>query len=105
MLISVGVLSKGLRPESSSSSESSAWLSSHLVSRPRAPWSLTPQVRILLSLVRAMTCMPPQEIWTTPTSVADSMGLRRGRLTSMTTLPSMRLWPRPSSPLPPSPKT
>src|ERR1700744_6580685 len=71
---------------------------SQSVLRPRARWSLTPQVRILLSLVRATQCMPPVAIWTTPTVFASRRVLRRGRLTS-----TDFFGPRPSSPALPSP--
>jgi len=91
------VLSAGLSSSSSSSSTS--------VARPRAPRSLTPHVRILLSLVRPTACMPPQVTWTTPTSFDESRLLRRGRVTSVGPRPLIVLLPRPSSAPAPSPKT
>ena len=89
-----GVASKGFRPLSSVSPA---------VTLPRVPWSLTPQVKILLSWVRATACIPPAASWTTPTSSAERRRLRRGRFTSvMAGGPSV---PSPNSPDDPSPKT
>lgn len=106
MGIGVGVDSRGLSPESlsSESESSSASISrippSQLVSRPNACRSFTPQVRTLLSWVRAAACMPPVAISTTPTDFASRLVFRRGLFTSIEFLV-----PRPSSPALPSPKT
>ena len=71
------------------------------MSRPRAPWSLTPHVTILLSCVKAATCIPPQQTCTTPIDFAGRRGFKRGRFTSMAFLAV----PSPSSELDPSPNT
>lgn len=101
----VGVDSRGLRPESlaseseSSSASTSLIPPSQVVSRPNVQRSFTPQVRTLLSCVRATACIPPVAISTTPTDFASRLGFSRGLFTSMAFLV-----PRPSSPALPSPK-
>ena len=105
-----GTDSRGFIPLSISSSDSSSpstarnW-SACFVDRPRAPWSLTPQVRMTPSWVKATTCIPPVATWTTPTLSGKRFGLRRGRLTSVTRFACSCMCPSPSSPFAPSPNT
>lgn len=99
----VGVDSRGLTSSSSESLSEPAFSASmsrkppsQLVSLPRAPLSLQPQETILLSAVRARTCMPPQSTCTTryaSLSLPSSFGMTVARLASFF------LGPRPSSPL------
>jgi hypothetical protein len=106
--IAVGMDSKGFRSGSLSSeseSESSFPLMSRVgasqaVLRPRAQRSFTPQVRTLLSRVRATACIPPAARLTTPTAFGSRLWFRRGLFTSMASLA-----PSPSSPALPSPNT
>ena len=99
----VGVDSRGLTSSSSESLSEPAFSASmsrkppsQLVSLPRAPLSLQPHETILLSAVRANTCMPPQSTCTTryaSLSLPSSFGMTVARLASFF------LGPRPSSPL------